>query len=176
MKDNIKALRKELGLTQYAFASAIGSAQNTIAGYETGRRKPSNQVISLICKTFNVNEEWLRTGKGEMFDKSNFQFIFDENGNCLDTRHGTKRYLDRLPLPDELHDCIDSLFTSHDTVGQIVISYILKYYCSLDENRKAAAKDFIYQFAETIELSKRFGPTHDTFLTDDSEDEPTPQG
>lgn len=67
MNERIKKLRKALDLTQQEFASRIGSVQNTITGYETGRRIPSNQVVSLICKTFSVNEEWLRTGKGEMF-------------------------------------------------------------------------------------------------------------
>ena len=67
MNERIKKLRKALGLTQHEFANRIGSVQNTITGYETGRRVPSNQVISLICREFNVNESWLRTGEGEMF-------------------------------------------------------------------------------------------------------------
>ncbi len=65
--NGIRELRKALKLNQSDFASRIGSVQNTITGYETGRREPSNQVITLICREFNVNEEWLRTGKGEMF-------------------------------------------------------------------------------------------------------------
>ena len=67
MNERIKKLRKALDLTQTEFANRIGSVQNTITGYETGRRIPSNQVIALICREFNVNEEWLRTGSGEMF-------------------------------------------------------------------------------------------------------------
>lgn len=65
--DRLKRLRKELDLTQEAFASRIGSVQNTITGYESGRRNPSAPVISLICREFDVNEEWLRNGTGEMF-------------------------------------------------------------------------------------------------------------
>lgn len=65
--DRLKQLRKELDLTQEAFASRIGSVQNTITGYESGRRNPSAPVISLICREFKVNEEWLRNGTGEMF-------------------------------------------------------------------------------------------------------------
>jgi len=63
----IKELRKALSLTQQGFADSLGTARNNIAGYETGRRLPSDAVISLICKTFNVSETWLRTGTGEMF-------------------------------------------------------------------------------------------------------------
>lgn len=69
LNERLKKLRKVLGLTQHEFASRIGSVQNTITGYETGRRVPSNQVISLISKEFNVNENWLKTGEGEMFIK-----------------------------------------------------------------------------------------------------------
>lgn len=63
----IKKLRKELDLTQVEFAARIGSVQNTVTGYESGRRNPSAPIISLICREFNVREEWLREGTGEMF-------------------------------------------------------------------------------------------------------------
>lgn len=65
--ERIKKLRRELDLTQQEFAIRIGSTQNALTGYETGRRNPSRSVINNICKTFHVNEEWLRTGVGEMF-------------------------------------------------------------------------------------------------------------
>lgn len=67
MKDRIKKIRKELDLTQQKFADKLGTSRDNIGGYETGRRTPSEAVISLICKEFNVNEEWLRHGSGEMF-------------------------------------------------------------------------------------------------------------
>ena len=67
MNERIKKLRQTLGLTQSEFAERIGSVQNTITGYETGKRMPSNQVVALVCREFHVREEWLRTGEGEMF-------------------------------------------------------------------------------------------------------------
>lgn len=66
LNERIKELRKYLGYTQQEFAEKIGTARNNIAGYETGKRSPSEAVISLICKTFNVSDAWLRTGSGEM--------------------------------------------------------------------------------------------------------------
>ena len=63
----IKQIRKALDLTQTEFADRIGSVQNTVTGYESGRRNPSAPVISLICREFGVNEQWLRDGVGEMF-------------------------------------------------------------------------------------------------------------
>lgn len=67
MNTRIKAVRNELKLTQDKFAAQMGVKKNNIACYETGKSRPSDSVISLICRTYNVNEEWLRTGEGEMF-------------------------------------------------------------------------------------------------------------
>lgn len=67
MNDRLKKLRKALDLTQQEFADRIGSKRNTVATYEIGRNEPSSAVISLICREFDVNESWLRTGEGEMF-------------------------------------------------------------------------------------------------------------
>lgn len=67
MKDRIKKIRKEFDLTQQKFADRIGVKQNTVAQYEMGRNVPIDSVITLICREFNVNENWLRTGEGDMF-------------------------------------------------------------------------------------------------------------
>ena len=60
-------VREYYRLTQDEFGKRIGSARNTIANYEGGNRSPSNSVVLSICREFNVNEGWLRTGEGEMF-------------------------------------------------------------------------------------------------------------
>ena len=65
MKDRIKQLRKALELTQQEFADKIGVKRNSFANYETGRNTPIDAIIVSMCREFNVNEEWLRTGKGE---------------------------------------------------------------------------------------------------------------
>ncbi len=71
MNERIKKLRKVLDLTQQEFADKIGTTRNNIAGYETGRRLPSEAAINLIIAKLNVSETWLRTGEGEMFAKKN---------------------------------------------------------------------------------------------------------
>lgn len=68
MKNRIKALRKDLGLTQEKFAERLNIKRNTLANYEIGRNEPIDAVVSLICREFNVNEDWLRTGQGDMYD------------------------------------------------------------------------------------------------------------
>ncbi len=71
MNCRIKKLRKILDLTQQEFAKRIGLKQNSIALIETGKRNTSIQTVLSICREFNVNEEWLKTGKGEMFNQNN---------------------------------------------------------------------------------------------------------
>lgn len=66
MKDRIKKIRKESGLTQVYFGERIGVKGNTITNYENGLRTPTDAVILSICREFDVNEEWLRNGTGEM--------------------------------------------------------------------------------------------------------------
>lgn len=66
MKERIKTLRKHLGLTQQKFADRLGLKRQTIAAYEIGNIEPSDSTLLLICKEFNVNETWLRTGEGSM--------------------------------------------------------------------------------------------------------------
>ena len=67
MSERLKILRKELGMTQQEFADKLGIARGNIGAYEVGKNALSDAVISLICREFNVNKNWLRTGTGEMF-------------------------------------------------------------------------------------------------------------
>lgn len=73
MDNRIKELRKSLGLTQQEFADRLNIKRGAIANYEIGRNIPIDAVISLINKEFNVSENWLRTGEGEMFQQMSEQ-------------------------------------------------------------------------------------------------------
>ena len=65
--ERVKALREKLGITQEEFSQRLGTTRNTITNYEANRRAPMDATIKSICREFDVNEEWLRTGEGEMF-------------------------------------------------------------------------------------------------------------
>ncbi len=66
MNERIKLIRKSFNLNQTDFGARIGVKQGTVTGYENGLRTPTDAVILSICREYDINEEWLRTGKGEM--------------------------------------------------------------------------------------------------------------
>ena len=61
-------LRKSLGLTQQAFADRLGITRGAVSKYDIDATDPSDAVISLICREFNVREAWLRDGEGDMLE------------------------------------------------------------------------------------------------------------
>lgn len=69
MNERIKKLRKELDLTQQKFADRLGVKRNTVGQWECGINAITDRVIYSICREFNVNEDWLRSGEGEMFEQ-----------------------------------------------------------------------------------------------------------
>lgn len=104
MKDRIKKIRKELDLTQQEFADRIGVKRGAIANYEIGRNEPTDSVISLICREFNINEDWLRTGEGEMFvETSRDEQIANFIGSTLSGEDDSfkKRFISMLSALDE---------------------------------------------------------------------------
>jgi transcriptional regulator with XRE-family HTH domain len=70
--ERIVSLRKELGLTQIEFAKKLGISRSAISLIEIGKNPLTEQNIKTISLIFGVNEEWLRTGKGEMFKTENY--------------------------------------------------------------------------------------------------------
>lgn len=67
MNERIKELRKFLNLTMEKFGERLGVRKTAISLIESGRNNLTDQMLKAICREFNVNEEWLRMGKGEMF-------------------------------------------------------------------------------------------------------------
>lgn len=67
--ERLKKLRKALGLTQQEFSDKLKVSRSNIATYEVGKNNPTDAVVNLICREFHVNETWLRTGEGEMFNQ-----------------------------------------------------------------------------------------------------------
>lgn len=68
IKDRVKAVRTAVGITQGKFAERIAVAASYISEVESGVREINERAIRLIIAEFNVNEDWLRNGKGAMFN------------------------------------------------------------------------------------------------------------
>lgn len=66
MNQRILKLRKSLDLTMEEFGKKLGVTRSAISNIESGKRNLTEQMIISICREFSVNEEWLRTGNGEM--------------------------------------------------------------------------------------------------------------
>lgn len=128
MKDRIKKLRKELDLTQQAFADKIGMKQNTIAQYEMGRTTPSDAIIFSICREFDVNEEWLRTGKGEMFIE--------------------------LTEQEKIMKFTGLLLKDEDSVVANAIQALIVTYEQLDDTSKATLNKIIMQYIDNLKKSQ----------------------
>jgi transcriptional regulator with XRE-family HTH domain len=69
----VKQLRKEKGLTQKEFAKYIGIGGAALSKIENKETHITEQTIKLICSVFNVSEDWLRTGEGEMFNPASIR-------------------------------------------------------------------------------------------------------
>lgn len=69
MNKHLKELRSTLGITLEEFGKKVGITRSAVGRLEKGERKLTEQMIISICREFNVNEDWLRTGDGEMFNK-----------------------------------------------------------------------------------------------------------
>jgi transcriptional regulator with XRE-family HTH domain len=63
----IKLIREALDMTQAAFSRIISLSNGYLAGVETEKRRVNDRLVKLICSSFMVNEQWLRTGAGDMF-------------------------------------------------------------------------------------------------------------
>ena len=70
MKERIRELRKHLNMTMDEFGARIGLSKAAISLIESGRNGARDQTIFAICREFGVNEQWLRTGEGEMFEQT----------------------------------------------------------------------------------------------------------
>ena len=76
--ERISAVIDALGMKKTAFAERLNVSQAFISQLCSGVKQPSNRTISDICRVFNVSEEWLRTGAGEMFKpKSRNEELFE---------------------------------------------------------------------------------------------------
>lgn len=128
MNERIKLIREQFELTQEEFGKRIGSARNTIANYENGNRNPSNSVLKSICREFEVDEEWLRNGTGEMFKK--------------------------LTDQEELMKYTALLLKGKDSVVVSAIQALIVTYEQLNDANKSALEEIATKYIENLKKSQ----------------------
>lgn len=70
MNNRVKELRSALGLSQSEFGKKISLRQATVGQIENGTRNLTDRTLNDICREYGVNDEWLRTGSGDMFSRN----------------------------------------------------------------------------------------------------------
>lgn len=129
MKERLKLVRKKMGLTQEEFADRLGIKRGAISNYEIGRNVPIDAVLSLICHEFGVNNEWLRTGNGDMFAP--------KTDNALEELVRIRG----LSVGDRL--LIEKFLNLKASERQVVLKYVLSVaadYCVPDMEMEASAE------------------------------------
>ena len=119
-------LRKAFGLTQQAFADRLGITSGAVDNWDLDRSDPSDAVISLICRVFNVREAWLRDGEGEMLE----QLTEDED------RARFFGDLSKESASPEVLAFIDALRKSSDSTIRAAFEFVTNVYESYNAIQK----------------------------------------
>ena len=99
MNERIKQIRKALNMSQDDFGKRLGVTRGAITNIELNKTEPKPLFIKLICDTFEVNEEWVLNGTGEMFtQKSRSDIITDFLADSLKEEDNSfkRRFIEML--------------------------------------------------------------------------------
>lgn len=121
MNERIKAIRETLGMSRATFGEKLGISGDVVNNLERGRVDVKEDRIKLICSVFNINEEWLRTGIGEMYD-----------------------------LPEDETAAIVSDLLEEDNPFYDIIKGIMKTYQGLDEKSQNVLLDFSKELLDNL--------------------------
>ena len=66
LNERILLILKDAGKKRVDLARALNISEASVSTMCSGKTNPSAQNIAFICQKFGINEEWLKTGKGEM--------------------------------------------------------------------------------------------------------------
>lgn len=118
IRDRILFLLEKKGITKTEFAIKLNITQAYVSKITNKGAIPSDRLIEDICEKFGVNENWLRTGDGEMF---------------ID-----------VPVEDEYFKAATQISKSGD---KFAMQAIIEYW-KLDDVSKEVLMDYIYKIAE----------------------------
>lgn len=128
MNERIAAIISALNIKKVDFATAIGVSQPFVSELCSGAKSPSDRTISDICRVYNVNETWLRTGEGEMF----------------------------LDLGPDAQ--LEKIFDQIQLSGDETIRAIIRTYWGLSDQDKAVIRRVILELADQIKKGQGESP------------------
>lgn len=126
--ERIKEVRTSFDMTMEKFGERLGVTKVAISNIERGNRNVTDQMRKAICREFDVNEEWLRTGKGDMFI-------------VLTDQQKIMKYTGLL-LKDE------------DSAVANAIQALIVTYEQLDDTSKATLNKIIMQYIDNLKKSQ----------------------
>ncbi len=127
MVSRIIQIRKENKLSQEQFAKKIGLSRNFINQVETNKKNISDRTINDICREFAINEEWLRTGKGDMY---------------------------KIPEDETAMIVSDLLIKENNPLYDIILG-IAKVYQQLDDKSQDTILNFSQELLNTLKNEKK---------------------
>lgn len=83
--ERLTIVRKDLGMSQVAFAKALHISRSQLGNLETGKRTLNEQTLHILSTDFNINQSWLLTGDGEMYNRAVADYI-----DLADSAHGIR--------------------------------------------------------------------------------------
>ena len=124
--DRVKQIRKNKGMTLEKFGERVGVTKQTVSRIENGVNALTEQMLLSICREFNVNENWLRNGEGEMFKERSPS---DEIGYYV----------------EELLDYAGHGYSFYDMIIEM-----MKTYTELDEKSQAVIRNYFQNVANEM--------------------------
>lgn len=112
--ERVKSVRKSCNLTLEKFGERLGVTKTAISYVESDKRNLTEQMLKAICREFNVNEDWLRTGTGgfeNMFIPEDMRYI-NTVGKLGNEQNDFKKFCISMlmDLPDKYWDFIYNEF------------------------------------------------------------------
>lgn len=114
MNERLKILRETLNLSQEEFGNRVGiKSRAHISSMEKGRRDIIDRTIRDICREYNVNEHWFRTGEGPMFK---------ESSDSVDTLHEIIRSFDIEQL-ELMKECLGMIIKEKESDKGSILNF-----------------------------------------------------
>lgn len=139
MNERLKIIRLKLKLTQEDMGTKIGVTNATISRLEKGVNNFTERVITSICREFNVNEEWIRHGTGEMFIQ-----------NINNTQGGTLMDNELLNILKSIQTKIDSIENKVTSIEERMDKGFNDLYHRMDEISQGIGNTISFELSDEL--------------------------